>query len=106
MALAVIGFVRDAMRYRESPDAATPGATCPRPRSRTTCPCWLMDIEHAALAGIGRTSKYVERDDFRSPAVVGLPGVGAVGVAPCPQPIPTAATRMTEYPRTSGLLVW
>ena len=59
-----------------------------------------MDIEHAAPAGIARASNDVERDDFRSPAVAGIPGDGAVGVAPCPQAIATAATRMTKYRRT------
>src|SRR3954454_1164100 len=60
-----------------------------------------MDIEQAALPGIVRASNDAESDDFRSLAVAGMPGVGAVGVASCPQAIPTAATRMTKYPRTS-----
>src|SRR5687768_3313959 len=62
-ALAVIGLVSEPMRYRESADAGRPAATSPRPRSSTTCPCWLMDIEHAALAGIARASNDVERED-------------------------------------------
>jgi hypothetical protein len=62
-----------------------------------------MEIEHAALAGIASASNDVERDDFRSP-VAGMPGVGAVGVAPFPQAIATAATRMTEYPRIAARL--
>src|SRR4051812_50125159 len=99
MALAVIGFVSDAMRYRESPDAARPGATCPRPRSRSTCPCWLMDIEQAALPGIVRASNDAESDDFRSLAVAGVPGGGAVGGGPGPQTIPPAAPRKTKNPR-------
>jgi hypothetical protein len=63
-----------------------------------------MDIEHAALAGIAKASNDVERDDFRSPAVKGMPGavggLGAVGVPACPQAMPTAATRTTKYPST------
>src|SRR5918993_367595 len=96
MALAVTGLVSEAMRYKESPDAATPGAICPRPRSRTTCSCWLMDIEQAALAGIAMASNFADSAAFRSTVVAGTPGLGAVAVAPCPQPIPTAATSMTN----------
>ena len=59
-----------------------------------------MDIEHAALAGIARASNDVERDDVRSAAVWGIPELGAVGVAACPQAMATAATRMTKDART------
>jgi hypothetical protein len=60
-----------------------------------------MDREHAALAGIVNASNDAESDDFTSPAVAGIPGDGAVGVACRPQAIATAATRIAEYPRTS-----
>jgi hypothetical protein len=36
-----------------------------RPRSRRTCPCSLMNIEHAPLTAIVKGD--VESDDFRSP---------------------------------------
>src|SRR5436190_9818819 len=98
-AVAVMGFVNDAMRYRESAEAWTPGAICPRPLSRTTSPCWLMETEHAAVDGIDSASNAVESDDFRSAAVAGI-GDGPVGIDPFPQAIVTAANRMTKYVRT------
>src|SRR5688572_16579833 len=73
-ALAVNGLVSEAMRKRESADAGRPGATCPRPLSRTTCPCWLIDIEQAALVGIARASNDFESDDVKSSAVGRLTG--------------------------------
>src|SRR5829696_7133558 len=100
-ALAVSGSISEAMRYRESPHAVSPGEICPRPRSRTTCPCWLMDIEHAALPGIARASNAAESDDFRStgaPDVGGTPGTpGVIGLAPPPQaPTDVARTMMAS----------
>jgi hypothetical protein len=61
-----------------------------------------VNIEHAALAGIASASNAVESDDFRSPAVGWIPGLGAVGVATCPHAFPTPATRITEYNFTEG----
>ena len=64
-----------------------------------------MDIEHAAPAGIASVSNLVERAAFRASPVGGPAGPalppGVVGVASCPQPMPTPATRMIRNLRTS-----
>jgi hypothetical protein len=98
-ALAVIGFVSEAIRKSESPDAATPGATCPRPRSRTTWPYRLTDNEHAALAGIDMASNDAERADFRSTAGGGTTGV----VGPSSPHAQTAIARQTMLRAFIGL---
>jgi hypothetical protein len=56
----------------------------------------------AAVAGIVNASNDADRDELRSPGVEVMPGVwvGAVGVAPRPHAIATAATKMAKYPRT------
>ena len=57
-------------------------------------------MEHPALPGIVKPSNNVEMDDAGLPAVAGITGDGAVGVAPFPHAIATDAARMTKNRRT------